>query len=405
MRAFDSKRSIYKRNDLRKWRAVATHQTSVKLCQQKSCLSYLKDYFKSYYKPLGYVFFGDIEGQKIALIKCEKGSSGPGGSIVVVKNAVGVLRPKAVFCLGFCGGLNYAKVKLGDVVVSARLITYAPTKVTEDDIQERGLNVPLKKDLANLIKHAGEGWDPPLTDPEALDVTVHRDGVFLSGPEVIDNKDRRDDLTKRFPQAIAIEMEGEGLVTAAHDLDIEWIVIKGVSDFADGKKSDTESWRPFASLMAASVVADMLSDPIVFKDWSHYQGEPAILPPAAPEPRRELRSSSTHSPVATALAVKDGCPSEDELEELSTKLGDKWENLGRRLGFAQATLDAFHKENERLFDKAYRMLLSWKEREGSDATYQVLCDALCHRLVNLKILAEKFCCHCLTPRTMHVLLE
>ena len=63
-----------------------------------------------------------------------------------------------------------------------------------------------------------------------------------------------------------------GLVTAAHDLDIEWIVIKGVSDFADGKKSDTESWRPFASLMAASLVADILSDPIVFRDWPHYQG-------------------------------------------------------------------------------------------------------------------------------------
>lgn len=191
---------------------------TVKDCEFLSCLSYLKDYFKSYDKPLGYVFFGDIEGQKIALIKCEKGSSGPGGSIVVVKNAVGVLRPKAVFCVGFCGGLNYAKVKLGDVVVSARLITYAPTKVTEDDTQERGLNVPLKRDLANLIKHAGESWEPPLTDPEALDVTVHRDGVFLSGPEVIDNKERRDDLTKRFPQAIAIEMEGEGkrLLTFLH---------------------------------------------------------------------------------------------------------------------------------------------------------------------------------------------
>ena len=61
-------------------------------------------------------------------------------------------------------------------------------------------------------------------------------------------------------------------MTAAHDLDIEWIVIKGVSDFADGKKSDTDSWRPFASLMAASLVANMLSDPIVFRNWPHYKG-------------------------------------------------------------------------------------------------------------------------------------
>ena len=58
-----------------------------------------------------------------------------------------------------------------------------------------------------------------------------------------------------------------GLFTAAHDLDVEWVVIKGVSDFADGEKSKTDAWRPFASTMAASLTAHMLRDPIVFRDW------------------------------------------------------------------------------------------------------------------------------------------
>ena len=193
---------------------------TVKDCEFLACFSYFNEPLKSYHKTLGIVYFGDIEGQQIALVKSEKGSGVPGGSIVVVKNAVEVLRPKAVFCVGFCGGLSYAKVKLGDVAVSARLITYAPTKVTEDGIQERGIHVPPKKDLANLIKHAGESWEPPLTDPDALEVTVHRDGVFLSGPEVVDNKERREKLIKRFPQAIAIEMEGEGksLSTFLHEV-------------------------------------------------------------------------------------------------------------------------------------------------------------------------------------------
>ena len=92
------------------------------------------------------------------------------------------------------------------------------------------------------------------------------------------------------------------------------------------------------------------------------------------------------------IAVKTDHPSDDDLEELSTKLGDKWEALGRRLGFAQPMLTAFHKENEKLFDKAYRMLLSWKQREGADATFQVLYDALCHRLVACKRVAEEICC-------------
>ena len=90
--------------------------------------------------------------------------------------------------------------------------------------------------------------------------------------------------------------------------------------------------------------------------------------------------------------MKVGCPSGDELEELSIMLSDNWRKLGRRLGFDEARIIAFHKENEKLSDKVYAMLTKWKEREGSNGTYKVLYDALCHRLVNCKHIAEKICC-------------
>ena len=95
-------------------------------------------------------------------------------------------------------------------MVSAKLITYASTKVMGDGIQERGVHVPLGKHLANLIRSAGDGWEAPLNNPEELDVKVHTDGVFLSGPEVVANSERLNELFTRFPDAIAIEMEGEG---------------------------------------------------------------------------------------------------------------------------------------------------------------------------------------------------
>ena len=62
-----------------------------------------------------------------------------------------------------------------------------------------------------------------------------------------------------------------GLFLAAHDLKVEWIVIKGVSNFADGK--ETEPWKKFASVMAASLTAHILSNPIVFENWPHYKGD------------------------------------------------------------------------------------------------------------------------------------
>ena len=60
-----------------------------------------------------------------------------------------------------------------------------------------------------------------------------------------------------------------GVFAAAHDLKTEWIVVKGIKDYADGSHSSHDEWGTFASVMAASVVANILSDAVVFEDWHH----------------------------------------------------------------------------------------------------------------------------------------
>ena len=77
---------------------------------------------------------------------------------------------------------------------------------------------------------------------------------------------------------------------------------------------------------------------------------------------------------------------------LSRKLADDWRRLARRLGFEREEVIAFHLLNEKLADKANDMLMAWKIRKQSAATYQALYDALCHELVACKALAEEFCC-------------
>ena len=89
--------------------------------------------------------------------------------------------------------------------------------------------------------------------------------------------------------------------------------------------------------------------------------------------------------------VKQRVPSDEDLERLSQKL-KKWKTLGRRLDIEEARLTAFDEINEEKCEKIYKMLLHWKERNGSAATYMVLHDALCDPLVSRKDLAEKFCC-------------
>ena len=72
-------------------------------------------------------------------------------------------------------------------------------------------------------------------------------------------------------------------------------------------------------------------------------------------------------------------------------VAEKWRKLGRRLRIDDARLINFSKEHKELSEQAYRMLMFWKQREGSAATYQVLHKALCHKLVQEEDLAEMFC--------------
>ena len=63
-----------------------------------------------------------------------------------------------------------------------------------------------------------------------------------------------------------------GVFAAAHDLKTEWVVVKGIRNYADSSQLAKDEWVVFASVMAASVVANILSNPIVFKEWPNYQG-------------------------------------------------------------------------------------------------------------------------------------
>ena len=65
----------------------------------------------------------------------------------------------------------------------------------------------------------------------------------------------------------------KGVFTAAFDCQIEWLIVKGIADYADGSQVPSENWCSCASVMAASLVAHILSEPCVFYSWPHYQGK------------------------------------------------------------------------------------------------------------------------------------
>ena len=102
-------------------------------------------------------------------------------------------------------------------------------------------------------------------------------------------------------------------------------------------------------------------------------------------------TSSKLTTILFLLIVKPGTPTLDELEELGRKIAENWEKLGRRLGIEDPKLKEILQAHEQLSERGYHMLKHWKQKKGSAATYQALCDALKHNLVQRQDLAEQFC--------------
>ena len=77
------------------------------------------------------------------------------------------------------------------------------------------------------------------------------------------------------------------------------------------------------------------------------------------------------------------------MEGLSIEFGNSWEALAERLEFSEAEIEGFDRDNKELKIKSDRMLSTWKRREASSATYEVLYKALCQKLLKLHLFPNK----------------
>lgn len=83
-----------------------------------------------------------------------------------------------------------------------------------------------------------------------LEPAVHQ-GQILSGNAVIKNTPRRDELSRRFPNARCFEMEAAGVMDQTHCL-----VIRGIADYTDSHKN--QLWQPYAAGTAAAFAREFL---------------------------------------------------------------------------------------------------------------------------------------------------
>ncbi len=179
-----------------------------------------------------------IGGARTFLVQSEMGAGGPGGATLTIQEGIQFLSPSAVILVGIAFGMQQKKQRMGDVLVSRQLLGYELQRIGQEESGEwnfrlrgdkpQGSTRLLAQVRASLVSWQGQ--------------KVHI-GLMLSGDKLVDNFDFRELLRKFEPEAIGGEMEGAGLYAAAERNHKDWIIIKAISDWADGKKKYQQSQR------------------------------------------------------------------------------------------------------------------------------------------------------------------
>lgn len=195
----------------------------------------------------------------VALIQAGIGNVGAG---IETERAISYFRPSHAFFVGVGGGIK--DVSLGDVVVATKTYGYERGKDAVDfksrpDVWHSSYDmVQLSQKIAREDAWQSLIRETPVSRPRALIAPI------AAGEKVVSStrSDTYRLLRKRFSDAVAVEMEGLGLLQAGHAHPrISMLVVRGISDLIDGKdESDAKNWQAHASANAAAFVSMVISE-------------------------------------------------------------------------------------------------------------------------------------------------
>ncbi|GIE03200.1 VMAP-C domain-containing protein [Paractinoplanes durhamensis] len=124
---------------------------------------------------------------------------------------------------------------------------------------------------------------------------VHH-GVMGSGDVLMRDEQARDELAARYPDMLAIEMEGSGIAASTAAEDRAWFMVRGVADYAE-PAGKNDRWHLFASYAAAAYVRALLEmTPALDGPGIRLGGR--ALPVLAPAEREQLEALLRRLPAA-----------------------------------------------------------------------------------------------------------
>ena len=202
---------------------------------------------------------------------------GPVDVVLQVGSAIDFWHPKYIVQTGVAWGVDSQTQRFADVLVSFRVVGYGNNTrrgrehdIIRDDTSVCGrswrtafreIGLPWNRGIHAMQIPVNEAWFPS----GSRDGVAKVDGGLLIGAGfLIDDLQRREEIIAAVELRAAEKVRGGDMEsyalarTAAWHSVEEWIVVKGISDWADGKKH--KAFQPLAAAMAVRVVQALLGE-------------------------------------------------------------------------------------------------------------------------------------------------
>lgn len=179
----------------------------------------------------------------------EQGYTSP-SAIPLMGQLVQELQPVAVVMVGIAFGSDEEKQKIGDVLVSDKILPYDSQKLLEDKTIYKENSKEVGFQLLNAFREYRD-WNYLL--PNSMRSIVHI-GAVLTGSRLVNNYEFRMQLLSDFAdnKPIGGEMEAQGIysVSRLHGIS-EWIIVKGICDWGYNKDNPNKESDQKAAANAA----------------------------------------------------------------------------------------------------------------------------------------------------------
>ncbi|WP_026098990.1 phosphorylase family protein [Kamptonema formosum] len=285
-------------------------------------------------------FFANGESWEVGIVEVGAGNAGAG---VEAERAIAYFNPSVILFVGVAGGIK--DVALGDVVAATKVYGYESGKAKQKFQPRPDLGLS----TYNLIQRARaeskkSDWRQRLASPSSSTPRVFV-APIAAGEKVIASTKSSvfKFLQLNYGDAVAVEMEGRGLLQAAYaNPQVSALVIRGISDLIDGKSAADAGGSQEIAARNASAFAFEILKKLPMEEAGKSSSSQATLPLRLPESTQTINynakppkvfisyshDSQQHKEQVLALAdrlLEDGIDANiDQYEESPSEGWQRW---------------------------------------------------------------------------------